>query len=85
VSFASNDYLGLSQHPAVKAAAGDALERWGAGSGSARLIVGDRPPHRDLEEELAGHPLLQRLRPVSASIESFDFDAATLALDGLEA
>jgi 8-amino-7-oxononanoate synthase len=52
VSFASNDYLGLSQHPAVKAAAGDAVERWGAGSGSARLIVGDRPPHRDLEEEL---------------------------------
>ncbi len=53
VSFASNDYLGLSQHPAVKAAASDAVERWGAGSGSARLIVGDRPPHRDLEEELA--------------------------------
>jgi HPt (histidine-containing phosphotransfer) domain-containing protein len=39
----------------------------------------------DLEEELAGHPLLQRLRPVAARIESFDFDAATLALDGLEA
>jgi PAS domain S-box-containing protein len=39
----------------------------------------------DLEEELSGHPLLQRLRPVAARIESFDFDAATLALDGLEA
>ncbi len=53
VSFASNDYLGLSQHPAVIAAAHDALERWGAGSGSARLIVGARPIHAELEAELA--------------------------------
>ncbi|MHB8463254.1 MAG: aminotransferase class I/II-fold pyridoxal phosphate-dependent enzyme [Acidimicrobiales bacterium] len=53
VSFASNDYLGLSQHPAVCAAAIAAIERWGAGSGSARLVVGDRPPHRDLEGALA--------------------------------
>lgn len=53
VSFASNDYLGLSAHPAVRAAAAEALERWGTGSGSARLIVGSRPVHSDLEEELA--------------------------------
>ena len=53
VSFASNDYLGLTAHPAVIAAAHDALERWGAGSGSARLIVGARPVHRALEGELA--------------------------------
>ena len=32
-SFASNDYLGLSRHPAVVAAAHDALDRWGAGAG----------------------------------------------------
>jgi 8-amino-7-oxononanoate synthase len=53
VSFASNDYLGLSQHPAVVGAAAEALERWGTGSGSARLIVGSRPIHRELENELA--------------------------------
>ena len=53
VSFASNDYLGLSQHPAVVAAAAHALQRWGTGSGSARLIVGSRAAHRDLEAELA--------------------------------
>jgi len=53
VSFASNDYLGLSQHPAVVAAAHEALDRWGAGSGSARLIVGSRPLHSELEGELA--------------------------------
>ncbi len=53
VSFASNDYLGLTQHPAVVAAAHGALDRWGAGSGSARLIVGSRPVHADLEAALA--------------------------------
>ena len=53
VSYASNDYLGLTQHPAVVAAAGAALERWGAGSGSARLIVGSRPVHAELEAALA--------------------------------
>jgi 8-amino-7-oxononanoate synthase len=53
VSFASNDYLGLACHPAVTGAAREALERWGAGAGSSRLIVGDRPAHTDLEADLA--------------------------------
>lgn len=53
VSFASNDYLGLTQHPAVLAAAHEALDRWGAGSGSARLIVGSRPVHTELEQAIA--------------------------------
>ena len=53
VSFASNDYLGLTAHPAVTAAAHDALDRWGSGAGSARLIVGSRPVHTELERELA--------------------------------
>jgi 8-amino-7-oxononanoate synthase len=53
ISFASNDYLGLTQHPAVVAAAHAALDRWGAGSGSARLIVGSRPVHGELERALA--------------------------------
>jgi 8-amino-7-oxononanoate synthase len=53
VSFASNDYLGLTQHPSVIAAAHAALERYGAGSGSSRLIVGARPGHAALEVALA--------------------------------
>lgn len=53
VSFASNDYLGLSAHPDVVAGARTALERWGAGAGSARLIVGSRPVHSELEAGLA--------------------------------
>ena len=53
VSFASNDYLGLSAHPAVVAAAQDALSRWGAGSGASRLVTGSRPIHSELERALA--------------------------------
>ncbi len=53
VSFASNDYLGLSAHPAVVAAAQSALTRWGAGSGGSRLVTGSRPIHSELERELA--------------------------------
>jgi 8-amino-7-oxononanoate synthase len=53
VSFASNDYLGLSDHPAVRAAAHEALERWGTGAGASRLVTGSRPVHNELEDELA--------------------------------
>jgi len=53
VSFASNDYLGLSQHPTVKAAAHDATDRWGTGAGASRLVVGSRSVHHDLETALA--------------------------------
>lgn len=53
VSFASNDYLGLSAHPAVLAAAHDAIDRWGAGAGASRLVSGSRPVHSELEAALA--------------------------------
>ena len=53
VSFASNDYLGLTQHPEVRAAARAAIDAYGTGSGSARLIVGSRPVHSRLEERIA--------------------------------
>jgi 8-amino-7-oxononanoate synthase len=53
VSFASNDYLGLSTHPEVVRAAHDALDRWGAGAGASRLVTGSRPVHSELEQELA--------------------------------
>jgi 8-amino-7-oxononanoate synthase len=53
VTFASNDYLGLSHHPSVIAAAHAALDRWGTGAGASRLVVGSRPVHSQLEAELA--------------------------------
>ena len=53
VNFASNDYLGLSQHPAVQAAAKAAIDRFGAGAGASRLVTGTERPHTKLEEEVA--------------------------------
>ena len=53
ISFCSNDYLNLSQHPAVKRAAIEATERWGAGAGASRLVTGNHPLFADLEARLA--------------------------------
>ena len=52
-NFADNDYLGLADDPRLKAAAQEAIERYGAGSGAARLITGTLPPHVALEHHLA--------------------------------
>jgi 8-amino-7-oxononanoate synthase len=53
INFASNDYLGLRAHPAVIAAARDALDRYGAGAGASRLITGNHPLYHLLEQKLA--------------------------------
>jgi 8-amino-7-oxononanoate synthase len=53
ISFSCNDYLGLSHHPAVKAAAVRAVETYGAGAGASRLITGDHPLLSELEGRLA--------------------------------
>jgi len=51
--FASNDYLGLAMHPEVIQASVEATQRFGAGSGAARLVSGSLPPHQELETALA--------------------------------
>src|SRR5262249_47556205 len=53
LNFSSNDYLGLANDPAIKAAAAEAVQKYGAGSGASRLICGDLAPHEELDEALA--------------------------------
>ncbi|HVV60231.1 MAG TPA: 8-amino-7-oxononanoate synthase [Pseudolabrys sp.] len=53
LSFSCNDYLNLTQHPAVKAAAAEGLARYGAGSGASRLVTGNHPLYAELEARLA--------------------------------
>ena len=53
VSFTSNDYLGFSQHPEVKASAVRALEQYGVGSGGSRLMCGTFERHQRLEQLIA--------------------------------
>ena len=52
-SFANYDYLGLSNHPAVKASAADALDMTGIGALASRLVGGERESHKVLEQALA--------------------------------
>jgi glycine C-acetyltransferase/8-amino-7-oxononanoate synthase len=49
----SNDYLGLAGNAAVRAAAAQAAERWGAGAGASRLVSGNMTIHTQLEHQLA--------------------------------
>lgn len=53
LSFSCNDYLNLSQHPQVKAAAVAAIETYGTGAAASRLVTGDHPLLSELERRLA--------------------------------
>ena len=53
LSFSCNDYLNLTQHPAIKQAAVAAIEKYGAGSGASRLVTGNHPLYAALEARLA--------------------------------
>lgn len=53
LSFSCNDYLNLTQHPALKEAAKAAIDRYGAGSGASRLVTGNHPLYAELEARLA--------------------------------
>ena len=53
LSFSCNDYLNLTQHPAIKQAAIDAIEKYGVGSGASRLVTGNHPLYAQLEVRLA--------------------------------
>ncbi|OHE78288.1 MAG: glycine C-acetyltransferase [Verrucomicrobia bacterium GWF2_62_7] len=53
LNLCANNYLGLAQHPAVTAAAREALEQWGYGLASVRFICGTQSIHQQLEAKLA--------------------------------
>jgi glycine C-acetyltransferase len=53
LNLSSNNYLGLTTHPRLKAAMVAATEQWGAGSGAVRTIAGTMAVHEDLEARLA--------------------------------
>jgi glycine C-acetyltransferase len=53
LNMCANNYLGLANHPAVVAAAHEALDRWGYGMASVRFICGTQSLHKDLEAALS--------------------------------
>ncbi|GAA0516526.1 2-amino-3-ketobutyrate coenzyme A ligase [Saccharopolyspora subtropica] len=53
LNFCANNYLGLADHPALVAAAEQALAKWGFGMASVRFICGTQAPHKELERRLS--------------------------------
>lgn len=53
INFASNDYLGLSQHPLLIARAKEYADKYGAGTTASRLITGNNPLYSQIERKLA--------------------------------
>ena len=53
LNFCANNYLGLANHPRIRAAAQEAIERYGVGPGAVRTIAGTMSLHVQLEERLA--------------------------------
>ncbi|MBS1704328.1 MAG: glycine C-acetyltransferase [Armatimonadetes bacterium] len=53
VNLSSNNYLGLANHPKVRQAAEEAIEKWGVGAGAVRWIGGTMSVHDELERKLA--------------------------------
>jgi 8-amino-7-oxononanoate synthase len=78
VNFASNDYLGLSQHPSVRAAAKTAIDQFGTGAGASRLVTGTQSPHTSVEREIAALKGVE-----SAVVFSSGYSAALGALTSL--
>ena len=53
LNFSSYNYLGLNGHPEVHQAAKDAIDRYGISASASRLVAGERPVQRELEQALA--------------------------------
>ncbi len=53
LSFCSNNYLGLANHPKIKQAAIEAIHRYGWGAGASRLVSGTMTLHQELEKKIA--------------------------------
>jgi glycine C-acetyltransferase len=62
INLSSNNYLGLTTHPKLRAAALAAIEKWGVGSGAVRTIAGTMAIHMELEEKIA------KFKQVEASV-----------------
>ena len=54
LNLCANNYLGLANHPRIRKAAKDAIDRWGYGMASVRFICGTVEIHKELEAALAG-------------------------------
>ena len=76
INLSSNNYLGLTTHPRLRARALEAIERYGVGSGSVRTIAGTMTLHMELERRLAS---FKQTEAVVVFQSGFTANAGTVA------
>ena len=82
INFSSNNYLGIANHPALAAAAKDAIDRYGCGSGASRLISGNMALHEELEAKLAEFKGTQAALVFNSGFQANTGILSTLAGEG---
>ncbi|ABR49756.1 pyridoxal phosphate-dependent acyltransferase, putative [Alkaliphilus metalliredigens QYMF] len=75
INLSSNNYLGFANHPQIKKAAIDAVEKYGVGAGAVRTIVGNMDIHEELERVLAE---FKREEAVMVFQSGFNCNAGTI-------
>ncbi len=82
VNLGSNNYLGLTEHPAVKTAACLAIEQHGTGSAGSRLLTGTTPLHLEMEQQLARFKAEESVVTFSTGFMALSATVSTLAGEG---
>jgi 8-amino-7-oxononanoate synthase len=82
INLGSNNYLGLTEHPGVTAAAARALAEYGTGSAGSRLLTGTTPLHIEMEQTLAAFKGVEAAVTFSAGFMALSATVSTLAGEG---
>lgn len=82
INLSSNNYLGIANHPALAAAAKEAIDRYGCGSGASRLISGNMALHEELEATLAEFKGTQAALVFNSGFQANTGILSTLVGDG---
>jgi len=82
INLGSNNYLGLTEHPKVKAATTAAVAQYGTGSAGSRLLTGTTPLHLEMEQALAGFKGVEAVVTFSTGFMALSATVSTLAGEG---
>ena len=82
INLGSNNYLGLTEHPKVKAATAAAIAEYGTGSAGSRLLTGTTPLHVAMEQALAEFKGIEAVVTFSAGFMALSATVSTLAGEG---
>jgi 8-amino-7-oxononanoate synthase len=82
INLGSNNYLGLTEHAEVKAAASAAIAEYGTGSAGSRLLTGTTPLHLEMERALAEFKGVEAVITLSTGFMTLSATVSTLAGEG---